>query len=747
MYSSLELPKAEEAPLTTIKAQILGLGVKTQAEGAIMFSSKGRPQNWLIDMRAVFLRRDTLEQIAREFWRLHANETRFQIGGMETAAIPLLTAIIIFAPQTRVGLNAFIIRKERKSSGLCNSIEGAVTAEPILLVDDVINSGSSAEKARAVLAQSGHQVWKMFAVIDYRSRKGLRWRQENDTEVSSLFTLEDFDLQLRDDPPAPSQRYRQLWRTEIAGGNPYMIVPKSAPALSGNRLYRGCDAGKMQAFDADTGAVVWEYQARGVARKGILSSPLLHDGRLYFGAYNGVIYCLDAATGKEVWSQPYGEWVGASPIIVPEHRLVYFGIEYARPWAQGSIGAFDIDTGAKVWEHLVVKLQHGSPAHWKAGDLILWGTADHEMAALEARTGKVVWTFPTRRSVKYAPAIDEARRLVAFASFDTSIYILDVSTGRKLGEWQTGEICYTTPLIVGNRLFCGSGDRSLYVIDLDRMEVAIKIDLHARVYCSPRLIAGRVIVATCGGTVMEFDPDTLEITGKLQLPDAVTNAIAASDDGRRIFISTYMNHLYAYERLDVQSPTAAHTSTDNRGSLENFRLMAAAPEIESLRQEILTQPEMWQVNTRRQDTVAVQRETENIFLRAAERTEINSMPLEDIHASRATPYATRYPATLRWLEAFAREHNATLCRALIAKLKPKSQVYRHYDKGEYYRIRDRYHLVISSPSGSPMLCGDEEVVMRQGELWWFDNKKPHESFNHSDKGRIHLIFDLLPNAP
>ena len=29
------------------------------------------------------------------------------------------------------------------------------------------------------------------------------------------------------------------------------------------------------------------------------------------------------------------EWIGASPVVVPQHDLVYFGIEYERPWARG----------------------------------------------------------------------------------------------------------------------------------------------------------------------------------------------------------------------------------------------------------------------------------------------------------------------------------------------------------------------------------------------------------------------------
>ena len=203
----------------------------------------------------------------------------------------------------------------------------------------------------------------------------------------------------------------------------------------------------------------------------------------------------------------------------------------------------------RFWERLTKKFQHGSPAYWRGGDLVIWGTADHEMAAIGAKSGKVEWVFPTRRSVKYAPAVDEKRGIVAFASFDKSIYVLDVATGRKLGTWETGEICYTTPLILGNRLFCGSGDRHLYVIDLDRMELVRKLDVGARVYSSPCAIGDRVLFGTTGGKVFEIDAETLDTMGMLQLPDAITNAIVLSPDGQRIYVSTYMNHLYAFERV------------------------------------------------------------------------------------------------------------------------------------------------------------------------------------------------------
>ncbi|UDJ84674.1 outer membrane protein assembly factor BamB family protein [Kosakonia oryzae] len=530
---------------------IANLGLHTEESGVPLINKRGGNYHWLFDLRRVFMDSQALEAIALEFWRRNSHREPFQLAGMETGAIPLLTALLLTAPSSRGKVNGLIIRKERKTSGLGKAIEGEIKDLPIILIDDTINSGRSAEKACAMLSMSGHEVREMFVVIDFESNSGKRWRHQRGITMQALFNLHDFNLPTEISSVIPTQSYREHWRVATPGGIAYHVVPKSAPLLVGNRLYRGCDAAKMQAFSAATGSLIWEYKVTGVigSRKGIWSSPAYYEGKLYFGAYNGTIYCLNADTGEEIWTHPDGEWVGSSPLIIPQHNLVCFGIEYARPWAHGSLGAYNLLTGGKIWEHQIRGLQHGSPAYWHGGDMVIWGSADHEMLGLNAATGDVVWRFPTRRSVKYAPAIDEKKQLVAFASFDKSIYLLDVATGKKRGEWLTGEICYTTPLFIGNKLFCGSGDRHLYVIDVEKMELIKCISLGARIYASPRLVDGRVIVATNGGRVVEIDADTLEIKGEIQMPDAVTNAVAVSDDDKYIYISTYMNHLYAFERL------------------------------------------------------------------------------------------------------------------------------------------------------------------------------------------------------
>lgn len=146
----------------------------------------------------------------------------------------------------------------------------------------------------------------------------------------------------------------------------------------------------------------------------------------------------------------------------------------------------------------------------------------------------------------------------------------------------------------------------------------------------------------------------------------------------------------------------------------------------------------------RQDKIAVQREAQAIPLRGLRASAIGGRKRRDVHESRWTSMSRQFPATRAFLERTAQELSSTLSRAKIVCLPPGHRVYPHIDRGEYYRLRNRYHLVLCS-KGSWMRAGDEEQRLRTGELWWFDNDQEHEANNDGDCNRIHLIFDLLPH--
>ncbi len=535
--------------LLRLKTAIQAQSVRC-AKDNLIIAPNGRSQDWLIDLRPIFLDPEYLTLICDLFWDDYANQLPFQLAGMEVAAIPLLTGLLLSAKARALkDLNGLIIRKERKITGLGQSIEGKLNGKPIILVDDILNSANSAEKARVVLVQAGSTISQVFTVIDYSSNAALNWQKEHKISVKSLFKLSDFNIKPSLEKQKPTQHYKPLWRFVAHGANPYYVVPKSTPLLVDNQIFMGSDNGKMWSIDRHTGNAIWEFQAKGTfPKKGIWSSPCYYEDKLYFGAYNGNIYCLDATKGNEIWTNPCCDWVGSSPVISIKHGLIFIGLEYEKPRNQGSVAAFSVKTGNKVWEVWLNQYQHGSANYDEGSNLAIFGTNDHTVIALNAENGAIIWEFKTGRSVKYKPVINVQRSIVAFASFDGSIYVLDLTTGKKMGEFPTDNICYTTPLIMGNKLFCGSGDKHLYVIDLDTMTQFAKLNIGSRVYSSPIKYENRVIFGANNGVLHEINSETLEVIGRLQLPDSITNAPQMSMDGKHLYISTYMNELYAFER-------------------------------------------------------------------------------------------------------------------------------------------------------------------------------------------------------
>lgn len=195
-----------------------------------------------------------------------------------------------------------------------------------------------------------------------------------------------------------------------------------------------------------------------------------------------------------------------------------------------------------------------------------------------------------------------------------------------------------------------------------------------------------------------------------------------------------------------QFALAAAYSTPGWIALKHFKridIPSSIVALPHLRSEIYDNQHLWTADESRQKRIRVQRKTQSIPLRSADRKPGDMRKSEDIHESRQTRFAAFFPATMTFLLDIASYLQGTLERALYVRLLPHSIVYPHIDNGAYYQTRDRYHLVLVSSAGSLLKSGDEQVVMQAGELWWFDNKAIHESDNSSDDWRIHLIFDIF----
>ena len=114
-------------------------------------------------------------------------EHEFQIAGLETASVPMMTWMqSYYLVRTGKSLNAFGVRKERKAYGLCQYINGECLKDvPVLLVDDLVASRRSTHRAEQIITKEcGNVVLPDdLAIVNKNGVDG----------VKSIFTGSDFD--------------------------------------------------------------------------------------------------------------------------------------------------------------------------------------------------------------------------------------------------------------------------------------------------------------------------------------------------------------------------------------------------------------------------------------------------------------------------------------------------------------------------------------------------------------------------
>ena len=164
--------------------------------------ASGRRSSFYIDARLTTMSGDGLavigglglDRLAVRGWAPRA------VGGLTLGADPVAYAIALTARRRGQLLDAFTVRKQAKEHGTGKRIEGCFAAgDPVVVVEDVLTTGSSAREAIGAVEREGGHVLGVLAVVD-RQEGGREAIERAGYVVEVFLTATDLGLA---PPPAP----------------------------------------------------------------------------------------------------------------------------------------------------------------------------------------------------------------------------------------------------------------------------------------------------------------------------------------------------------------------------------------------------------------------------------------------------------------------------------------------------------------------------------------------------------------
>lgn len=222
----------------------------------------------------------------------------------------------------------------------------------------------------------------------------------------------------------------------------------SSPSVSEDIVVAQSIDNRLYAFDANTGKELWQHDAGApiLSVRGNSSSIILNN-RVIAAFDNGKLVAFNAQNGALLWEArlalPKGRTelermidVDGQPIIVGD---IIYSVSY-----QGRIGAFTRGTGKNLW--FQDSSSHYSPAY-SEGKLFVTEAKNNLVRGFKAGNGQEVWK---NDQLQYrgltGPAVFSGSLVVADA--EGYLHILDTDTGVFVGRVNIGGNGVSAPLLV-----------------------------------------------------------------------------------------------------------------------------------------------------------------------------------------------------------------------------------------------------------------------------------------------------------
>jgi outer membrane protein assembly factor BamB len=176
-------------------------------------------------------------------------------------------------------------------------------------------------------------------------------------------------------------------------------------------------------------------------------------------------------------------------------------------------------------------------------DLLLYGTQNGGLVALDLDRQKIHWRFQTGSTIYGAPIVADG--LVFVTSSDRHVYALDLSTGAFRWAFEAQDAIPGSPAAAKGLVYVGAEDGTVYALHTHNGEVRWRFEVGGPIASTPVIADNLLYVASDDGALYTLDAKT----GTPHWAFASDGPITASPatDGDVVYVGSQDKTLYALD--------------------------------------------------------------------------------------------------------------------------------------------------------------------------------------------------------
>jgi len=172
--------------LTVFKERAFSFGKFTLASG--------KESTFYINSKMAIFYSEAVWLLGEVLWEKTKDLNIAAAGGLEVGAIPMAAVLAQRFHQEGRVLEGFFVRKETKSHGSKERIEGGLKpGMRVAVLDDVLTTGGSVVQAIAEIEKAGAHVTAVVCIVD--RLEGAREMLASKYDYRPIFTIRDFGIE------------------------------------------------------------------------------------------------------------------------------------------------------------------------------------------------------------------------------------------------------------------------------------------------------------------------------------------------------------------------------------------------------------------------------------------------------------------------------------------------------------------------------------------------------------------------